>query len=107
MSQTTALIPKFTAGDRFRKAREITGLDRKQFAELIGLHRETVARCEADGTKKALVLRAWAQATGVDEMWLRDGESNPSDYKATVSRVRAHASRPTNRKGNTGPKGRA
>lgn len=67
---TSGIIPAFTAGDRFRKAREITGMDRQTFAVVVGLNRETVTRYEERGTTKPQAVRAWADTTGVDPAWL-------------------------------------
>lgn len=43
--------PTFTKGDRLRKARELTGLDQKAFAEAMGLHRDSVRKYESTGPK--------------------------------------------------------
>ena len=60
-----------------RKAREITGLDRAQFAELVGISAKTVLNYETGATTriKPLVRRAWAMATGVPASWLETGET--------------------------------
>ncbi|MFN3708793.1 helix-turn-helix domain-containing protein [Microcella sp.] len=72
--------PTFTKGDRLRKARELTGLDQKAFAETMGLHRDSVRKYETTGQIKKYVLKAWAEETGVDEDWLEHGdEPQPSD----------------------------
>jgi transcriptional regulator with XRE-family HTH domain len=78
-------IPQFTRGDRLRKAREIMGLDRSQFADLIGIHRDSVARYEKGTKVRPIVLRAWSEVTGVDRAWLEHGDEAPSDYKSDVS----------------------
>lgn len=74
-------IPEFTIGDRMRKAREQTGLDRITFAARAGLGRSTVTNTELGKTHPSnLVLRAWAEFTGVPVAWLTGGdEYTPSD----------------------------
>lgn len=69
------VIPKFTSGDRLRKARELTGMDQETFAELLGVSRGTVSNYERSRTMRrhAIVLRAWAMATGVPLYWLEGG----------------------------------
>jgi transcriptional regulator with XRE-family HTH domain len=79
--------PEFTIGDRLRKAREMAGFDKLQFAEELGIHRDTIARYEA-GTAgyKKMVLMAWASATGVELDWIKgevDGDGiRPIDAEA-------------------------
>lgn len=101
--------PAFTMGDRLRKAREISGLDRQAFAEKIGVHRDSVAAYESERTRPRLpVITTWAMATGVDVQWLKTGdestgpnpenggrlgESNPRPihYKLTTLHPVAHS----------------
>lgn len=72
----TGRVPEFTLGDRLRKARELTGYDRQQFAAVIGVHRESVAKYETGRqTPRQPVLAAWSLATGVDLTWLRNGQT--------------------------------
>lgn len=73
------VIPVWTEADRLRKAREMTGLDRADFAELIGVSAKTVLNYENGSTTrvKPLVRRAWALATGVPSSWLETGEVPP------------------------------
>ncbi len=69
-------IPQFTLGDRLRKAREQAGLGSAEFADTIGVSRNTVGNYEADRvTPRRIVLNAWALATGVPLAWLQTGES--------------------------------
>lgn len=73
-------MPVFTAGDRLRKARELTGLDQEAFAEVIGVSRGTVSNYErSEKPPRPIALRAWAMATGVSVHWLKTGEGSPSD----------------------------
>lgn len=71
-------IPKFTRGDRLRKARELTGMNSTDFAAHIGVSQKTVNNAEADRTEKVrkIVINAWALATGVPAAWLETGEAN-------------------------------
>ena len=66
----------FTRGDRFRRARLSAGHDSAQdFAELIGVSRNTVSAAENDRSlPRPIVIRAWALATGADSEWLETGE---------------------------------
>lgn len=74
--QTARLVPTWTVGDRLRKARELTGLDAVEFADAIGVHRDTVANYEKGNTSRPrrVVLNAWAARTGVDYEWLMTGQ---------------------------------
>lgn len=55
----------FTRGDRFRRARQSAGFERAQeFAELIGVSRNTISSAENDRSlPRPIVIRAWALAT--------------------------------------------
>lgn len=50
--------------------------DRVQFARLLGISRNTVARYESDaqGADKPIVLMRWAEVTGYDCEWLSSGQ---------------------------------
>ena len=72
----TVKIPTFTLADRLRKARELTGLDQRNFAERTGITRTTVVNYEKGyRTPRIIYIRAWANATGVDVRWLETGEA--------------------------------
>lgn len=89
----TRRYPGFTIGDRLRKARTLLGpdMDVKQFAQVIGVNRNTIANYELERTApenmKPIVLRQWAMATGVDYEWLRTGEApaHPSPEGSPVT----------------------
>ena len=71
----TGVTPQWTIGDRLRKARELIGIDRAEFAEQIGISRNTVTNYEHDKVKpRVVVLRAWAMRCGVAEQWIRSGQ---------------------------------
>ena len=76
--ETTWTIPRFTVGDRLRKAREMTGLDQGAFAAELGVSRNTVSNAEQGRTRpRLLMLRAWSLRTGVPVEWLETGVENP------------------------------
>lgn len=86
-SKQEPTVPSWTIGDRLRKAREITGLDQGDFAERIGLSRNTVGSYESGRGKKpprGIVLNAWALATGVDRHWLEHGGGVLADNRCTL-----------------------
>ena len=47
-AHTPRTIPEFTLGDRLRKARELTGLSVRRFAEEIGVSHGTITNAEGD-----------------------------------------------------------
>jgi transcriptional regulator with XRE-family HTH domain len=68
-------IPEWTRGDRFRKARSMTGLTVQEFAGRIGISPKSVNNYEGDKVEpRKIVLNAWALATGVPVEWLETGE---------------------------------
>lgn len=86
------IVPEFLVGDRLRRARELTELDRQDFAREIGVARSTVSNVENGITQPSrLVLRAWAMRTGVSFTWLRDGwapwGSNPQPAGSVDAQV--------------------
>ena len=75
-TQPGAVIPQFTQGDRLRKARQLTGLTTRQFADEIGVSQVTITNAENDNTKvRKITLNAWSMRTGVPREWLETGES--------------------------------
>ena len=81
ITQTLLADPlAFHTGDRLRKAREHTGMDRKTFAGALGCARDTVTAYEQWTDLKApreSTLRQWSMATGVSLHWLKTGEQPP------------------------------
>lgn len=70
------VIPQWTIEDRLRKARELTGLERTEFAQELGVSRNTVTNYEHGKVEpRIIVLRSWALRCGVDLEWLRTGHA--------------------------------
>lgn len=68
--------PQWTVGDRLRKGRELTGLDRGEFAKEIGLSRNTVGKYESgDVMPPKIVLNAWVLRTPVTARWIETGQT--------------------------------
>lgn len=58
------VVPAWTRGDRLRKARSLTGLTTRDFAELIGVSQKTVTDAENDKREvRKIVVNAWSLAT--------------------------------------------
>lgn len=79
-TQTAGAIPEWTIADRLRKAREVTGMDQRQFADRSGISRNTVSNYETGKTTRFSrpMLAAWSMATGVPLAWLETGAGSPS-----------------------------
>jgi transcriptional regulator with XRE-family HTH domain len=72
-------IPQFTMGDRLRKARELAGVESGDFADEIGVSRNTITNYERDKVRpRKIVLNAWALRTGVPLQWLLTGTAPAS-----------------------------
>lgn len=70
------LVPDFLLPDRLRKAREITGLDQFEFADEIGVSRQSISGYERGTTRpRRIVLKAYALRTGVSLTWLETGSA--------------------------------
>ncbi len=69
------VIPEWTVGDRLKKARALTGMTTRDFAEHIGTSQKTVTDAEGDkrGVPRKMLLNAWSLATGVPVEWLLTG----------------------------------
>jgi DNA-binding XRE family transcriptional regulator len=73
------VIPQWTQGDRLRKARSLTGMTSREFAETRGVSLNTIVAAEVDKRKvRKITLRAWAMATGVSVEWLETGVEPPA-----------------------------
>ena len=67
-------------GDRLQKAREVTGLNTREFADAIGVSQKTVTDAENDRRQpRRIMLNAWSLATGVPREWLETGEYSTGD----------------------------
>ena len=81
-------IPTFTRGDRFRRARLDAGhTNVERFADLLGVGRALISSVESERHEpRRIVVRAWAQATGVNQTWLETGEApSPDGDGASIS----------------------
>ena len=90
-SQPVGIIPAFELNDRLRKAREHSGHDQGQLAEIMGVSRGTISNAErATHGVRPIVVKMWAMATGVDARWLETGQAphrsgGPQSYTARDS----------------------
>lgn len=70
-------IPEFTVADRLRKARECAGFDQSEFARVAEISRTTVINYEhGRRVPRAVYLRAWSIASGVDLGWIVTGHAD-------------------------------
>jgi len=92
MTTSQEHIPAWTMGDRFRKAREETGLTQEQFAAEIDVDRNTVSAYEADHRKRPMraVVNAWALRCGVPVSWLINGSASTRWRSTSSSTDRRH-----------------
>lgn len=84
--------PKWTLGDRLRKAREQAGLDQGQLAEQARIGRGTISAAE-NGRRRpsAAVVSMWALTTGVSRQWLLGDTEPPSDPAVALEEIRLTA----------------
>lgn len=74
------IVPEWTIEDRLRKARELTGLERGDFARELGVSRNTITNYEHGKVEpRVIVLRSWALRCGVDLSWLQHGYTPTPD----------------------------
>lgn len=72
--------PRWTLGDRLRKAREHAGLKQTELAQATGISRASIVSYETGRTIPSRpALLSWALATGVSLEWLRDEEEDLTD----------------------------
>lgn len=90
-TQSAGGIPKWTIGDRLRKARETTGLTVQEFADEIGVNRKTAAAAESGSRAvREITVMAYSLRTGVPLAWLKTGEAptpNPDGTTADTNRT--------------------
>jgi transcriptional regulator with XRE-family HTH domain len=105
MSKTkleTDLMPSFNIGDRLRKAREVTGLGRSEFASELGMSDRTVSRYENGEFPPKKLLLLWKMRTGVSLAWVLTGSRDISERSVDdlirESRLRESNSRPSHYK---------
>jgi len=79
-------VPEWTLGDRLRKARELTGLEVHEFADEIGIHRNSVGNYERGRRPRPIVLKAWALRSGVSAAWLETGQMNSQANEGYLER---------------------
>lgn len=71
-------IPTWHEHERFRKAREDTGMTQTEFANITGLSRRMISAIESGEREPTLkTYNLWQLATGVPREWLRTGEAPP------------------------------
>ncbi|BAU32503.1 helix-turn-helix domain-containing protein [Microcella alkaliphila] len=73
-SQPGPYVPGWTFGDKFRKARRISGLDQREFAVKLGLTPSTVAAYEGDRATPRLrdvtpLAKSIQMLTGIEHTW--------------------------------------
>ncbi|CAN5645144.1 hypothetical protein BH24ACT15_BH24ACT15_31820 [soil metagenome] len=76
----TEVVPRWTTGERLRKARIVAGLTPEEMATDIGRSDRTIRNYESDTTQAPLlVVRQYAMRCGVPLAWLMDqGDSEPT-----------------------------
>ena len=94
----TPRVPTWTVQDGLRKAREWSGHDQGELAELMDVSRSTVSHYE-NGTRKPKrsTVIAWAFACNVEPQWLLglphlDSNQEPSDYLFSLVTASRHPS---------------
>src|SRR5258707_4757123 len=71
-------IPRWTTGDRLRKARLEAGLDQDALARVSGIARSSVINYESNRPIPAWpILLAWSKVTGIPLEWLCHGDLTP------------------------------
>lgn len=96
MAATTSKLepPTWTLGDRMAKARKTAGIGSTEMGERLGVTRTSVGNWESGRhVPSPIVLRVWAEETGVPLWWLRGEPAN-------IAREPSH---PTGRTAHTCP----
>jgi transcriptional regulator with XRE-family HTH domain len=95
-----AFIPGWTFGDKFRKARRISGLDQRDFATRLNLTASTVAAYEGDRATPRLrdvpqLAKSIQMLTGIEASWFFEFDpvggpkGHSKDYGSVDSYVEA------------------
>jgi transcriptional regulator with XRE-family HTH domain len=80
---TSGAVPEWTLGDRLRKARTRVKKNQDDIAGLLRISTRSIANYESDATRPSyLVVKEWAEVTGVDFGWLMSGA--PEQHVRTV-----------------------
>jgi transcriptional regulator with XRE-family HTH domain len=80
MSVPSAPVPRWTLGDRLRKARENAGFSQAALARETGIPARSIGRYETGTTKPSRPqLLAWSIATEVPLEWLTGDDGNHPD----------------------------
>lgn len=82
-TQTTAIVPIWTVGDRLTKAREFAGLTQAQMADELRVSRRSIVRHETSSAPPRSIVLAYASVTKVPVGWL---EGNMLDTDANTQR---------------------
>jgi transcriptional regulator with XRE-family HTH domain len=73
-------VPRWTLGDRLRKARDHAGSTQADLAKAMGISRAAIVSYETGRTRPSRpVLLAWSMATEVPLEWLAGGDGNHPD----------------------------
>lgn len=73
----SGFVPEWTIGDRLRKARESTGATQAEFAERLGVARNTINNYELGKTKpRRPLMLVWSMESGVSLSWILTGNPN-------------------------------
>ena len=89
------IVPKWTPGDRIRKARKVAGMGQTELAQAIEVAHSTVASWESDPREdRAFPISTYekiAEATGVSAEWLAFGDpaTDPDTDSDRVERAAA------------------
>lgn len=77
LSRTHPDLPRWTLGDRIRKAREHRGWTQRELASRLGVSLRTISRWErGDHRPSSHLLVATARETGVPIAWLVDEDGH-------------------------------
>lgn len=88
MTASEPEFPRWTLGDRMRKAREVRGIGVGEMAGIMMRNRNTINNYESDKHRPPrLVLDRWAEVTGIPLEQIL-GDANPFDWRTPPTRPR-------------------